>query len=64
MCSFLLEQQGGFLLWEVCPCQDKVHFLKKGDVESITLSDEAVKRLVIEEIDRLLTRLTAGEKTA
>ena len=100
MCSFQLEQQGGFHLWEECPCQDKVHFLKKGDVESITLcdgagsmggaleaahafsqginewivehffttlrgkSDEAVKRLVIEEIDRLLTRLTAGEETA
>ena len=100
MCSFQLEQQGGFHLWEGCACQDKVHFIRKGDVESITLCDGAgsldgaleaarifsqgvnewivehfsttlrgksdanVKRLVIDEIDCLLTRLTAGEETA
>lgn len=100
MCSFQLEQQGGFHLWEGCVCQDKVHYIRKGDVESLTLcdgagsldgaleaartfsqgvnewitehfsttlrgkSEEAVKRLVIAEIDRLLTRLTAGAQIA
>lgn len=41
MSGFLLEQQGGFHLWEGCPCQDKVHYMKIENVESVTLCDGA-----------------------
>jgi len=41
MGAFKLEQQGGIHLWENCPCQDRVHTLRKGDVESVTLCDGA-----------------------
>lgn len=100
MSSFQYTQQGGFHLWEGCVCQDQVHYLKKGDLESLTLcdgagslagaleaasvfsreinewivdnfsttlrgkSDTAVQRLVMHEIDRILTHLTAGEESA
>lgn len=41
MCAYQLTQQGGFHAWEGCPCQDRVHTLRRGTVEAVTLCDGA-----------------------
>lgn len=41
MCAYQLIRQGGFHAWEGCPCQDRVHTLRRGTVEAVTLCDGA-----------------------
>lgn len=41
MSVYKLEQQGGIHAWENCPCHDRVHVLRRENVESATLCDGA-----------------------
>ena len=41
MCAYQLTRQGGFHAWEGCPCQDRVHTLRRGTAEAVTLCDGA-----------------------